>query len=1286
MDKSIATVVGAAALVAAVLCGLNVPAEARDVRVERCPGGMLTQTSQDYGDDLLVTGSCTVGAGTYQWRNVNIINGGSLSFQDATIDFWAKSILVENGGSLIAGSPNAPIGTQGGVVTIHLYGKEQGPGTGGGDGGQGIVCQTPINMGAPCGIDPDVWTSNGKTQVSLPRNVTDYFYQYDPLPYDDGKNSQGLQGFFGYKVLAVSYGGTLQLFGKKGGTYGTVDPSNSGTSWVRLNKTLNPGDSTLVLDRPVDWTAGDQIVVTTTDYLPGHSEQLTIARVKTDGQTITVQEQVKYTHSGQQYDLRAVPSRLGLELQNAETRAAVALLTRSIRIVSGGDKLLDPFPAASTGYFFGGHVIVRQGAQTVQIQGVEFYQFGQGGRIAHYPVHFHLARRTPASPNNFFVMDSSVHDSMTRWYVVHGTHGVTLARNVGYQSIGHGYYIEDGTEINNQFLSNIGIFARAAIQNGDGTAQHHNPRQVPGILAASNSGLAPENVPYYSDYDHPSVFWIMNGWNDFQYNMAAGAGACGVCYWLVPGYNSGPSLNMTWASYASLQDGVGRAGTTPLKTFVGNYCTSAMNSFNTVGNTAPCMGVVTQVPPGSPSLEPVPNPLAPAPPDPYYPNVSADQGRYATLCGPGDETNCNASSSVALCASGSTENCAITALDRYTSSFHWADTNFAAIWLRPQWYLLVNSVLSDVQNGGVTFVSGGGYTASDVVTGRWALARKDVFIGTTQPNNPYASNAGPFNPQGLRCDNAPGPYCLSRNEGISIPVENFAVNQRLFSIYDGPVYQDSNAYLDITTTTLTGCNSGSCSGSSGWMQAYTVGVPQNQGQCYLPNAAIGWKQPNGFYYPPAFHSTNLFFNNVDIRHFVIEPLFEPGTFTTDATAAQARYCTSGSQMFTGFTDIDRQTELNDDDGSLTGFVNTISVNEDSFFSAPVETIQCESDITTAGTAVTSPYDYVTTVVYPGCATSTYNNCGTDWAQVCEDPTCYGVPLYRQYLVQGEQAGLGQGIRMMGQATAQRSALTVNNGVYYIDTTVSAAQQSAVQLPVPVSNLNVFQANQTYYVFLLFAKPTTTQTYQLYVGPGFNPSTGVAMVQADITTVPLAFTQGTWPWAAPLYNSSTGILTVTVDMGFPAFQTAFAATGAGKCQPSSFCTWSTTNSQCQCALQSGDYLYNECSEKNSAGESAICSWAVKDFDCPWGGCFGFAVTLSSTFTTGQIPDPRPTATCFPSSQDWNVTFTPASTDLAGACFNPPVPSPQFCTSRGRRPISGTSAARPRGWAAPSAGTR
>src|SRR3982750_4346202 len=81
-----------------------------------CTGGPLAPGN---GGDLEVIGPCTVAGGTYQYRNVNIYSGVSLTFSDAVIDFWAQSILVENRGSLIAGSAARPIGTAGGLVTIH---------------------------------------------------------------------------------------------------------------------------------------------------------------------------------------------------------------------------------------------------------------------------------------------------------------------------------------------------------------------------------------------------------------------------------------------------------------------------------------------------------------------------------------------------------------------------------------------------------------------------------------------------------------------------------------------------------------------------------------------------------------------------------------------------------------------------------------------------------------------------------------------------------------------------------------------------------------------------------------------------------------------------------------------------------------------------------------------------------------------------------------------------------------------------------------------------------------
>ena len=238
----------------------------------------------------------------------------------------------------------------------------------------------------------------------------------------------------------------------------------------------------------------------------------------------------------------------------------------------------------------------RQGIKLVQVQGVEFYQLGQGGRKGRYPVHLHLLRKAPATT---FVKDSSVNESMTRWFTLHGTQNVTLARNVGWKSIGHGYYLEDGTETDNKLYSNIGIFARAAIDNAQ------NPRKVPGILAYTANKEVTTDVPYHSDYAQPAVFWIMNGWNDFEYNMAAGANACGICYWWLPGAISGMSQDQKWEGYASQQSNLARAGITPLKNFKGNYCLSAMNAFNSIQDISSCNGVGGPLDPISPVFQPV---------------------------------------------------------------------------------------------------------------------------------------------------------------------------------------------------------------------------------------------------------------------------------------------------------------------------------------------------------------------------------------------------------------------------------------------------------------------------------------------------------------------------------------------------------------------------------------------------------------------------------------------------------------------------------------------------------
>ncbi|MGA2404549.1 MAG: hypothetical protein ABSG91_23070, partial [Syntrophobacteraceae bacterium] len=796
-------------------------------------------------------------------------------------------------------------------------------------------------------------------------------------------------------------------------------------------------------------------------------------------------------------------------------------------------------------------------------------------------------------------------------------------------------------------------------------------------------------------------------------------------------------------------------GGAPLQKFVGNYCSSAQLSFNTVQATDACNGLA--------DLGPINNQLAPGPNPDYYPRVSGL--RQPTLCtgtcsnNPGQpcttDSQCNPPNiKVNTCTANCTQTppcgvqspgaafdardfCPVTVLDRYTSSFHWPEKNFAAIWLRGKWMLLSNSVLSDSQNGGLGLVTCGDYTLSSVIPGNWQTAIRSVFIGNTQKveDNPLASNAGPFNPlistdmtiKGLSCDNTTNRslFCLSKREGITMPISNFSMQQRLFNVYDGPNYQDSNAYLDITKTDLSKqCTPDSCPRLTGWMYTAALGIPIDQGSgptrskrnCILPNAAIGWKQPNGFYYPPAFHSRNLYFNNVDIRHLVIEPLWKPGTFESDLAQVKENYCTydptpttttTKNQTFTGFTGVDRQTVLNDDDGSLTGLLSpatpaegeTISVNLDPFFTAPVQAPECASfDIrtnsvtTTGGTANTSPYQYVSTVVYPACVLA--KNCGghcslhnepcarngdcpvhvnepaqtclgATWGESCTDPSCYGVPLSRQLIT--TPGDNNRTIPMMGMGFSQRSMLTANNGTYYMDTTVSAAKQKkGLGGPVPITSLNVFEPGAGYYVFFVYASELTKQKYQIYIGSGVtdqefnaNPGKYITPVRVDIRNDAFKFQEGvTWNGLKPTIKN--GVVTVSTD--FSEFKTDFDATAADYCKPNDFCK--LVGATCQSSLDANDPLYEE--------SQRICqNIAGKDIDCPLfqftgppgklPGCIGFKITLgNSTQFAAYDVDHRPGSCCFPKTPSWNVALSPQDADIADACSNTDVPDPQFCS--------------------------
>ena len=116
---------------------------------------------------------------------------------------------------------------------------------------------------------------------------------------------------------------------------------------------------------------------------------------------------------------------------------------------------------------------------------------------------------------------------------------------------------------------------------------------------------------------------------------------------------------------------------------------------------------------------------------------------------------------------------------------------------------------------------------------------------------------------------------------------------------------------------------------------------------------------------------------------------------------------------------------------------------------------------------------------------------------------------------------------------------------------------------------MFLKGQTYYMFFLFAKTATKQTYQIYVGPGFTVGTkapsdqtsDLHAVRADLTSRPVnKFTNVDWPtaWTVDYNNTEAcgssvpncGILQITIDMKD---QTDLELKPKnGLCLPSTFC--------------------------------------------------------------------------------------------------------------------------------------
>jgi hypothetical protein len=166
---------------------------------------------------------------------------------------------------------------------------------------------------------------------------------------------------------------------------------------------------------------------------------------------------------------------------------------------------------------------------------------------------------------------------------------------------------------------------------------------------------------------------------------------------------------------------------------------------------------------------------------------------------------------------------------------------------------------------------------------------------------------------------------------------------------------------------------------------------------------------------------------------------------------------------------------------------------------------------------------------------------------------------------------------------------------------------------------------------------------------------------------ITFTPGTfngspdWIQSKPC-NATTGVLTVTIDLSDET--SVFSASQTDSCQPASYCSVNSTGS---CGCRPG----------SSCTEDSVCSWATREIDCPTTGCFGFSVTLPSTFQTATaaqpIPPPAPvlfTASRYSYFAPGNIQFYNVPESVSGKqCYyaTPPTAAAKI-QARRRTPIA------------------
>lgn len=303
------------------------------------------------------------------------------------------------------------------------------------------------------------------------------------------------------RTLLVS-GGAISMHGNN-----TVTGGGTQVSWLRLqngNDLTANVSNTLTLEAAPGWTGGD-VVIASTDFDMNQAEVRTIQSVV--GNVVTLTSVVGKNHHGT------------IESGIVDERAEVGLLSRNVRIVG---------PLNALANQRGGHcMFVKSPAPAsivpvVHFDWVEFRDLGWFGAKGRYPLHIHEIGTAPGT----YVKGCAIRRSFNRAIAIHDSNNVLLQDNVAYDVIGHAYYLEDGGEIDNDLLHNLGLVTKVPpLPSGVATWGDPWPTAIGGtgtdFFVASDKEV--------------STFWIPNTDNTFHDNAAAGSEVHGIWYDLPDG-------------------------------------------------------------------------------------------------------------------------------------------------------------------------------------------------------------------------------------------------------------------------------------------------------------------------------------------------------------------------------------------------------------------------------------------------------------------------------------------------------------------------------------------------------------------------------------------------------------------------------------------------------------------------------------------------------------------------------------------------------------------------------